>query len=182
VYVGPRPDPPAPFDPEGVHLSLVQFYQQFTRAPVDPILLPLVQDSHPVSQSPSRGEQMRRGEVTRARLKIRVFYNDRLVYTTQETSIGSDFSVHFDETFHIQIVHWPHTFKLQILECSLFSSSLLAEVYLPIPPSDQQSSPPLVSYHFSNGRVSPPLHTGVGTGELSTFVYREQAGNTIAKC
>jgi hypothetical protein len=56
---------------------------------------------------------MRRGEVSRARLKIRVFYNDRLVYTTQETSIGSDFSVHFDETFHIQIVHWPRTIKLQ---------------------------------------------------------------------
>ena len=30
---------------------------------------------------------MRRGEVSRARLKIRVFYNDRLVYTTQETCV-----------------------------------------------------------------------------------------------
>ena len=52
-YSGPRPAPPPSFNPEQCRLELVQFYSH-TRPPGDPILIPVVQDSFPVSQTCSR--------------------------------------------------------------------------------------------------------------------------------
>ena len=63
----------------------------------------------------------------------------------------------------------------QILECSLFTSTLLAEVYVPIPDSQQSrhcSVPE--TYQFSSDRVVSPFHTAVGSGtheSLSVFHY-----------
>ena len=53
VYSGPRPAPPPSFNPEQCRQELVQFYSH-TRPPGDPILIPVVQDSFPVSQTCSR--------------------------------------------------------------------------------------------------------------------------------
>ena len=59
----------------------------------------------------------------------------------------------------------PPPLSQQILECSLFTTTVLAEIFIPIPDSKQSrhSSIP-VAYSFSNDRVIPATNTAVGSG------------------
>lgn len=86
---------------------------------------------------------------------------------TSHRILTSDFTVHFDELFTLRIVEWPESIKLQIYEAGLLSSSLLAEVFVPLPdPQMTSQAPPNPEpFQFTSNKVSSVSHTAVGSGK-----------------
>lgn len=79
---------------------------------------------------------------------------------------NSDFSVHFNEVFNIQVLQHPESIKAQIFETKLLSSTIIAEVYLPIPDVQQttRSSSGTDQYFFSSEKKIIYSHAAVGSG------------------
>lgn len=74
--------------------------------------------------------------------------------------------MYFGEVFTIQIVQWPESIKIQIFESKLLTSSVIAEVYIPIP-EVQQTAKSLTGteqYQFTSNKVSTFSHSAVGSG------------------
>ena len=49
LYPGPQPIPPAPFDPDHCRHEIADFYRHHIRPPGEPILIPLLQNTHSIS-------------------------------------------------------------------------------------------------------------------------------------
>ena len=49
LYLGPQPIPPAPFDPDHCRHEIADFYHHHIRPPGEPILIPLLQNTHSIS-------------------------------------------------------------------------------------------------------------------------------------
>ena len=49
LYLGPQPIPPAPFDPDHCRHEIADFYRHHIRPPGEPILIPLLQNTHSIS-------------------------------------------------------------------------------------------------------------------------------------
>ena len=81
---------------------------------------------------------------------------------------NSDFTVHFGEIFSLRIVEWPESLKLQVYEAGLLSSTLLSEVFVPLPEPQQtcQAPPTSESYQFTSSKVASFTHAAVGSGQL----------------
>ena len=74
--------------------------------------------------------------------------------------------MNFGEVFSIQIVQWPESIKLQIFETKLLTSSLVAEVFVPIPEFERttKSSIGIDQYQFTSNKAVTFSHTAVGSG------------------
>lgn len=85
------------------------------------------------------------------------------------SNLTSDFSVKYGEMFTIQIVQWPESIKLQIFETKLLISSLIAEVFIPIPEFEKttKSSVGTDQYQFTSNKVCTFSHSAVGSGLFS---------------
>ena len=93
--------------------------------------------------------------------------------STLPTSIlTSDFTVHFGEIFTLRIVEWPESLKLQVYEAGLLTSTLLSEVFVPLPDPQQtiQAPPTPEAYQFTSNKVSSFVHAAVGSGQFSISV------------
>lgn len=84
------------------------------------------------------------------------------------SNLNSDFSVNFGEVFTIQIVQWPESIKLQVFETKLLTSSLMAEVFIPIPEFERntKSSIGTDQYQFTSDKAATFSHSAVGSGLL----------------
>lgn len=82
------------------------------------------------------------------------------------SNLNSDFSAYFGEVFTIQIVQWPESIKLQIFESKLLTSSVISEVYIPIPDVQQtaHSSTGTEQYQFTSNKISTFSHSAIGSG------------------
>lgn len=87
---------------------------------------------------------------------------------TFSSNLTSDFSANYGEVFTIQIVQWPESIKLQIFETKLLTSSLMAEVFVPIPEFEKtaRSSVGTDQYQFTSNKTSSFSHSAVGSGLL----------------
>ena len=78
----------------------------------------------------------RRNAVSKTRVFVKIFFNGKEVCQTSSKSLGSneDFVVHIGQIFPIQIMQWPETLLLQVLESSggLRGTIVLAEVQVPL--------------------------------------------------
>ncbi len=104
-------------------------------------------------------------------------------------SSSRDFSLHFASIFPLQIVQWPESLKLQLLEGGHLRPTLLAEIFLPLPeshvtldslsasasasasvpavaaPGEDESGRPAAAARFSSDhQVRHAGHAGVGAG------------------
>ncbi|KAL5457110.1 hypothetical protein EMCRGX_G034349 [Ephydatia muelleri] len=162
----PRPLPPPLFDGQGLRRELTEFYTENRRPPGEPILVPELQFTHPISQQCPRAEQLRREELSRVRFKVKVVLNGSQVSDTKEGILGSEGSVHFEEVFNIRIVHQPQMITLKVFEAGLLTSHLLADVFVPIPDTQVTASTARCEdYQFSSNRTTLGSHTAVGSGQ-----------------
>lgn len=76
--------------------------------------------------------------------------------------------MNFGEVFSIQIVQWPESIKLQVFETKLLMSSLMAEVFIPIPEFERttKSSIGTDQYQFTSDKVTTFSHSAIGSGLL----------------
>ncbi|XP_048362628.1 protein CC2D2B [Sphaerodactylus townsendi] len=77
-------------------------------------------------------EQKRRAKVKTQKYFIKIYYNNKLVSCTSETSFHQDFKVIFQQIFKIQVLNWPEELRLEVFESNK-RTTLLAKVYLPPP-------------------------------------------------
>ena len=77
----------------------------------------------------------RRNAVSKTKIFFKVFYNDKEVCQSSLKLIGQDFIIPVGQIFPIQIIHWPETLKVQIIEGSTLRTSVLAEIFVPFPNS-----------------------------------------------
>ncbi|XP_066527206.1 coiled-coil and C2 domain-containing protein 2A isoform X2 [Hoplias malabaricus] len=166
--------PEAPEKPDIA--SLVQQVREkasrIRRKPGEPVLIPELTASSPVTPNEQckRGEFSRREDVAKRTLFIKVLYNDKEVSRTDSRTLNSDFRVHFGQIFNLKIVNWPESIKLQIYESVSSSSSLLAEVCVPVPePSVLTGSAPFEELEFSSNQRVTFNHEGVGSDVPFSF-------------
>ena len=98
---------------------------------------------------------MRRSRLTRTRLFVRIFLNGKLVHTTADAQLQSDFSVKWAQIFNIYVLSSTletDSIVLEIYEHSDISRSrehLIAELSVPTPdPASTTYS--LEDYEFSS--------------------------------
>ena len=61
-----------------------------------------------------RVEVMRREDIKRRSLFLKVTFNNKEVSRTESRPLGADFRVHFGQIFNLQIFNWPESLTLQV--------------------------------------------------------------------
>lgn len=62
-----------------------------------------------------RAEVLRREDVKKRSVYLKVIFNEKEVSRTNSRPLGADFRVHFGQIFNLQIVNWPESLTLQVL-------------------------------------------------------------------
>ncbi|XP_063086213.1 coiled-coil and C2 domain-containing protein 2A isoform X5 [Cavia porcellus] len=176
LYPGEEPVKPIP--PELLdHAVLEQQARERAahsrRRPGEPVLLPelsLTGSVTPDDQCP-RAEVLRREDVKRRSVYLKVLFNSKEVSRTVSRQLGADFCVHFGQIFNLQIFNWPESLTLQVYETVGHSSTtLLAEVFLPIPETTTVTRrAPVEEVEFSSSQHVTLDHEGVGSGVPFSF-------------
>ncbi|XP_064382985.1 coiled-coil and C2 domain-containing protein 2A-like [Halichondria panicea] len=164
----PRPIPPPAFNEDQVRAELLDYQHRHLKPPGDPILTPEFRHNHALTGDIPRLEAQRREDTARAKLHVRVLFNNQLVSQTKECTLNSDFTSEIHETFNLKIVEWPESIKLEIFESGLITSTLISEVYVPIPDpllTADSAGAGREAYQFSSTKRMEYGHTGVGSGQ-----------------
>ncbi|XP_074848612.1 coiled-coil and C2 domain-containing protein 2A isoform X2 [Carettochelys insculpta] len=143
------------------------------RKPGEPILIPelgLTGSVTPNDMCP-RAEVLRREDVKKRSIFLKVLFNNKEVSRTVTRQISSDFRVHFGQIFNLKIFNWPESLKLQIYETmGLSSTHMLAEVFIPIPETTVLTGRARTEeIEFSSNQRVMLDHEGVGSGVPFSF-------------
>ncbi|XP_059779298.1 coiled-coil and C2 domain-containing protein 2A isoform X2 [Balaenoptera ricei] len=168
-----KPVPPEPTDRAVIEQQVRERAAQSRRRPGEPTLVPelsLAGNVTPNDQCP-RVEVLRREDVKRRSLYLKVTFNNKEVSRTDSRPLGADFRVHFGQIFNLQIVNWPESLTLQVYETVGHSgTTLLAEVFLPIPETTVITGrAPTEEVEFSSNQHVTLDHEGVGSGVPFSF-------------
>lgn len=85
-----------------------------------------------------RGEVLRREDVKRRSVYLKVIFNDKEVSRTEVRPLGADFRVHFGQIFNLQIVNWPESLTLQVRNLIIVA---IPRIFWPSPVQDGLKSP-----------------------------------------
>uniref|UniRef100_W5JZZ7 Coiled-coil and C2 domain containing 2A n=1 Tax=Astyanax mexicanus TaxID=7994 RepID=W5JZZ7_ASTMX len=164
-----KPEAPEKPDIAGLEQQVREKAAKIRRKPGEPVLVPELTASNPITPNEAcPGEISRREDVSKRSLFVKVLYNDKEVSRTDSRSLNMDFRVHFGQIFNLKIVNWPESIKLQIYEGVSSSSSLLAEVCVPVPESSVLTgSTPSEELEFSSNQRVTFNHEGVGSVPVS---------------
>uniref|UniRef100_A0A5F9C9D8 Coiled-coil and C2 domain containing 2A n=1 Tax=Oryctolagus cuniculus TaxID=9986 RepID=A0A5F9C9D8_RABIT len=168
-----KPVPPEPTDRAVLEQQVRERAAQSRRRPGEPTLVPelsLAGSVTPNDQCP-RVEVLRREDVRRRSVYLKVLFNNKEVSRTVSRQLGADFRVHFGQIFNLQIFNWPESLTLQVYETVGHSSAtLLAEVFLPIPETTVVTGrAPIEEVEFSSNQHVTLDHEGVGSGVPFSF-------------
>ncbi|XP_069555398.1 coiled-coil and C2 domain-containing protein 2A [Brachyistius frenatus] len=169
--------PPKPELPERPDIDFIEQWvrekaSRTRRKPGEAILIPELSASGNITASElcPRAEIARREDVARRSLFIKILYNDKEVSRTDSRSLNSDFRVHFGQIFNLKIVNCPQSINLQVFEEIGSSSSLLTQVFIPVPePSVVTGDVPLEEFEFSSNQRVMCDHEGVGSDVPLSF-------------
>ncbi|XP_040343586.1 coiled-coil and C2 domain-containing protein 2A isoform X8 [Herpailurus yagouaroundi] len=174
----PEEDPVKPVPPEPTDRALMEHQvreraARSRRRPGEPLLVPelsLAGSVTPNEQCP-RVEVLRREDVKRRSIYLKVIFNDKEVSRTDSRPLGADFRVHFGQIFNLQIFNWPESLTLQVYETVGHSgTTLLAEVFLPVPETTIVTGrAPIEEVEFSSNQHVTLDHEGVGSGMPFSF-------------
>ena len=92
-----------------VYLTLLS-----TLVSATPLILSTRILTHPWMVSLCRVEVLRREDVKRRSLFLKVTFNNKEVSRTESRPLGADFRVHFGQIFNLQIFNWPESLTLQV--------------------------------------------------------------------
>ncbi|CAL8359176.1 unnamed protein product [Boreogadus saida] len=147
-------------------------------------LIPVLSRSRSITPSLScpLGERIRRYELLRRKITVKIFYNEKLVSFSDPASLDGDFRLNIQQVFHIRIMHRSENIMLQICETSGQKSTEVAKVYLPIPDRNVRSSctSPLETVEFSNKPVVQPHYDGVGSN-VTCILNDKQPGYLLSR-
>ncbi|EFB27871.1 hypothetical protein PANDA_004355, partial [Ailuropoda melanoleuca] len=168
-----KPVPPEPTDRALVEQQVRERAARSRRRPGEPTLVPelsLAGSISPNEQCP-RAEVLRREDVKRRSVYLKVIFNDKEVSRTDSRPLGADFRVHFGQIFNLQIFNWPESLTLQVYETVGHSgTTLLAEVFLPVPETTVVTGrAPIEEVEFSSNQHVTLDHEGVGSGVPFSF-------------
>ncbi|XP_057165735.1 coiled-coil and C2 domain-containing protein 2A isoform X3 [Ursus arctos] len=168
-----KPVPPEPTDRALVEQQVRERAARSRRMPGEPTLVPelsLAGSISPNEQCP-RAEVLRREDVKRRSIYLKVIFNDKEVSRTESRPLGADFRVHFGQIFNLQIFNWPESLTLQVYETVGHSgTTLLAEVFLPVPETTIVTGrAPIEEVEFSSNQHVTLDHEGVGSGVPFSF-------------
>ncbi|XP_027944104.1 coiled-coil and C2 domain-containing protein 2A [Eumetopias jubatus] len=168
-----KPVPPEPTDRVLVEQQVRERAARSRRSPGEPTLVPelsLAGSVTPNEQCP-RAEVLRREDVKRRSIYLKVIFNQKEVSRTDSRPLGADFRVHFGQIFNLQIFNWPESLTLQVYETIGHSgTTLLAEVFLPIPETTVVTGrAPIEEVEFSSNQHVTLDHEGVGSGVPFSF-------------
>uniref|UniRef100_A0A1A8RTZ4 Coiled-coil and C2 domain containing 2A n=1 Tax=Nothobranchius rachovii TaxID=451742 RepID=A0A1A8RTZ4_9TELE len=168
----PKPEPPERPDFDSIEQWVREKASRIRRKPGEVILTPELSASGNITPSElcPRAEVARREDVSKRSLFIKVLYNDKEVSRTGSCSLRSDFRVQFTQLFHLKILNCPQSINLQVFEQIGSSSSLLAQVFVPVPePSVVTGSAPVETFEFSSNQRVMFDHEGVGSDVPLSF-------------
>ncbi|XP_006884601.1 PREDICTED: coiled-coil and C2 domain-containing protein 2A [Elephantulus edwardii] len=168
-----KPVPPALTDPAVIEQEVRDRAAHSWRRPGEPMLVPelsLAGSVTPNDQCP-RVEVLRREDVKRRSVHLKVLFNNKEVSRTVTRPLGADFRVHFGQIFNLQIVNWPESLTLQVYETVGHGGpTLLAEVFLPVPETTVVTGrAPIEEVEFSSNQHVTLDHEGVGSGVPFSF-------------
>ncbi|ERE90702.1 coiled-coil and C2 domain-containing protein 2A isoform 1 [Cricetulus griseus] len=168
-----KPIPPELTDPAVIEQQVRERVAHSRRRPGEPTLVPelsLAGNVTPNDQCP-RVEVLRREDVRRRSVYLKVVFNSKEVSRTVSRPLGADFRVHFGQIFNLQIFNWPESLMLQVYETIGHSGTiLLAEVFLPIPETTIVTGrAPIEEVEFSSNQHVTLDHEGVGSGVPFSF-------------
>ncbi|XP_077572874.1 coiled-coil and C2 domain-containing protein 2A [Stigmatopora nigra] len=168
----PKPEPPEKPDSEAVETLVREKAARIRRRPGEAILVPELTASGNVSEGdllPS-GEVARRNEVARRFVFVKILYNDKEVSQTASCPLMPDFRVHFGQIFKLRIFNGPQSITLQVYEDLGTLHTLLAHVYVPVPPSSVLAgNASIEEFEFSSNQREMFDHDGVGSGIPISF-------------
>uniref|UniRef100_A0A4X2JQR3 Coiled-coil and C2 domain containing 2A n=1 Tax=Vombatus ursinus TaxID=29139 RepID=A0A4X2JQR3_VOMUR len=168
-----KPTPPEPVDRSTIEQQVREKASHNRRKPGEPILVPELSLAGSVTPNElcPRAEILRREDVRKRSVFLKVLFNNKEVSRTVSRQIGMDFRVHFGQIFNLQIHNWPESLILQVYETVGYgSSNLLAEVFLPIPETTVFTGRASIEeIEFSSNQHVALDHEGVGSGEPFSF-------------
>ncbi|KAG9479702.1 hypothetical protein GDO78_011629 [Eleutherodactylus coqui] len=163
-----KPFPPAPVDRQELEIQVRDKAANIRRRPGESILHPELSLSGAITPNNMcpRVEVLRREELQKHSLFIKILFNNKEVSRTVTNRLGSDFRVHLGQIFNLQIYNWPESIKLQIYETvGHGGGTLLAEAFVPIPETTVLTGRASVEeIEFSSNQRVMYDHEGVGSG------------------
>uniref|UniRef100_A0A8C4Y9U8 Coiled-coil and C2 domain containing 2A n=1 Tax=Gopherus evgoodei TaxID=1825980 RepID=A0A8C4Y9U8_9SAUR len=168
-----KPIPPKLADSLEVEQQVREKAINIRRKPGEPVLIPELSLTGSVTPNDlcPRAEVLRREDVKKRSLFLKVLFNTKEVSRTISRQISSDFRVHFGQIFNLKIFNWPESLKLQIYETMGFSSTnLLAEMFIPVPETTVLTGRARTEeIEFSSNQRVMLDHEGVGSGVPFSF-------------
>ncbi|XP_055021211.1 coiled-coil and C2 domain-containing protein 2A [Boleophthalmus pectinirostris] len=168
----PKPEVPEKPDLNSFEQNVREKASRIRRKPGEPILIPELSATGNITATEQcpRAEVARRMDVGRRMLFVRIIYNDKEVSRTDSCALNSDFRVHFGQIFNLRIINCPQSICLQVFEEAGTSSSLLTQVFIPVPePSVLTGSAPIENFEFSSNQRVTFDHEGVGSDVPLSF-------------
>ncbi|KAK6493820.1 coiled-coil and C2 domain-containing protein 2A [Huso huso] len=168
----PKPDPPGELDVAALEQQVREKANLSRRKPGESNLIAELTSAGNVTPNElcPRGEIMRREDTQKRSIYTKVLYNNKEVSRTASRTLNSDFRVHFGQIFNLKIVNWPESVKLQVFEMVGSSSTMLAEVYVPLPDTTVLTgNAPSEELEFSSNHRVMFDHEGVGSDVPFSF-------------
>ncbi|XP_042326505.1 coiled-coil and C2 domain-containing protein 2A isoform X2 [Sceloporus undulatus] len=168
-----KPIPPPVVDRLQIEQQVREKVADIRRKPGEPVLVPelsLTGNITPNELCP-KAEILRREDVKKRSLFIKILFNSKEVSRTVSRQICSDFRIHFGQIFNLQIFNWPESLKLQLYETvGLSTANLLMEVFIPIPETTVLTGRATIEeIEFSSDQRVMLDHEGVGSGVPFSF-------------
>ncbi|KAM3938645.1 coiled-coil and C2 domain-containing protein 2A isoform 2-T2 [Leptodactylus fuscus] len=177
-----KPFPPTLVDRHEIEVQVRDKAANIRRRPGEPILHPEFSLSGAITPNNMcpRVEVLRREDLQKHSLFIKILFNNKEVSRTVTNRLGSDFRVHLGQIFNLQIFNWPESIKLQIYETVGHGGSiLLTEVYIPIPETTALTGrAPVEEIEFSSNQRIMYDHEGVGSDV--PFSFEADGSNKVA--
>ncbi|XP_056411152.1 coiled-coil and C2 domain-containing protein 2A [Hyla sarda] len=177
-----KPFPPVLVDRQEIEVQVRDKAANIRRRPGEPILHPELSLSGAITPNNMcpRAEVLRREDLQKHSLFIKILFNNKEVSRTVTNRLGSDFRVHLGQIFNLQIYNWPESIKLQIYETAGHGgSTLLTEVFVPIPETTVVAGrAPVEEVEFSSNQRVMYDHEGVGSDV--PFSFEADGSNKIA--
>uniref|UniRef100_A0A674INJ9 Coiled-coil and C2 domain containing 2A n=2 Tax=Terrapene triunguis TaxID=2587831 RepID=A0A674INJ9_9SAUR len=168
-----KPIPPKLADRLEVEQQVREKAVNIRRKPGEPVLIPELSLTGSVTPNDlcPRAEVLRREDVKKRSVFLKVLFNTKEVSRTVTRQISSDFRVHFGQIFNLKIFNWPESLKLQIYETvGLSSTNLLAEMFIPVPETTVLTGRARTEeIEFSSNQRVMLDHEGVGSGVPFSF-------------
>ena len=173
-----RPEPEKPREPDELRTGAVRerleaAAREHRRQPGEPkLLLELALNGKTTRDADiyDNREINRRNQVNKTKIFFKIFFNGKEVCQSSSKLVGQDFIIPVGHIFPIQILHWPESLRVQIMEGGSLRTSVLAELEIPLPPPG-----------LGLDKADVEAHQFTGQQEVCNVTYNRPSINSINK-